>query len=180
MTLSVTGRHLDISPLVRQQIRKKFERLERVLNDSALSAQCILDRERQRYMCEINVHVRGDHTLVAVGRHERLLSAVGAAVEKVSQQAQKLTGRWKTRRRSAAPTPEAVAALPATPRRARTKPAAPVVRARRYAVRTLSAEDAAAQLGEAAFLVFRLAETGRVAVVFRRPDRKVGLIDPEA
>jgi putative sigma-54 modulation protein len=54
-----------------------------------------------------------------------------------------------------------------------------VVRARRYAVKSLSVDDAAARLGEAAFLVFRQAATGRVAVVFRRPDGRVGLIEPE-
>ena len=181
MTLSVTGRHLEISPLVRQQIQKKFARLERLLNDSAISAQCLVGRERQRHVCEVTVHVRGDHMLVAVGRHERLLSAVGGAIEKAAQQAQKLTGRWKTRRRTAMPTAEAAAVIPAEPRPRRAKAAAaPVVRARRYAVRTLTAEDAATRLGDAAFLVFRLESTGGVAVVFRRPDGRVGLIEPEA
>ena len=37
----------------------------------------------------------------------------------------------------------------------------------------------ATQLGDASFLVFRLATTGAVAVVFRRPDGRVGLIEPE-
>ena len=180
MTLTVTGRHLEIPPLVKEQIEKKFARLERVLGDSALSAQCIVGRVRQQHVCEITMHVRGDPPPVAAGRHERLLSAVGAAIEKIAQQAKRITGRWKTRRRTAKPTAEVAAAMPAPTRAKRAKaPASPVVRARRYAVRTLTADEAARQLGDASFLVFRLATTGAVAVVFRRPDGRVGLIEPE-
>lgn len=178
MTLSVTGRHIEISPLVRQQIQNKFARLERLLNDSAVSAQCIVDKERQRFVCEITLHARGDHMLVGVGRHERLLSAVGAAIAKVSQQAQRLTDRWKTRRRTSQRLPEAAAAVAPKPA-PKTRPVSTVVRARRYAVKSESAEAAAARLGTAAFLVFRQADSGRVAVVFRRPDGKVGLIEPQ-
>lgn len=181
MTLTVTGRHVELSPVVRQQIEKKFARIERLLNASALSAQCVVSRERQLFVCEITVHARQDHTLVGIGRHERLLSAVGVAVEKVAAQAQRLTGRWKTRRKAGPGTAAAVATAPRAPRaaKARARTSTPVVRARRYAVKSLSPEEAAERMGTAAFLVFRHVDTGRVAVVFRRPDNRVGLIDPE-
>lgn len=181
MTLTVTGRHIELSPLVRQQIQSKFTRLERLLNDSAVSAQCIVERERAQIVCEVTLYARGDHMLVGVGRHERLMTALGTALAKVKQQAQRLSDRWKKRRRSGQKLAE-VATVPVLPARkvARTaRPASSVVRARRYAVKSLSADDAAANLGTAAFLVFRQESTGRVAVVFRRPDGKVGLIEPE-
>ncbi len=176
MTLTVTGRHVELSPLVRQQIQTRFTRLERPLNDSLVSAQCIVTKERQQFVCEVTVHVRGDHMLVGVGRHERVLPAVSAAIDKVKQQGQKLSDRWKTRRRSG---PKLVDVTAVAPKPAARPARTPVVRARRYAVRSLTVEDAASRLGTAPFLVFRQAGTGRVAVVFRRPDRKVGLIEPE-
>ncbi len=180
MTLSVTARHLELSPSARQQIQKKFARLERLLSDKIVAAQCTIDRERTQHICELTVRTRGDRVLVAVGRHERLITAAGTAVEKIAAQAQKLTGRWKTGKRQRTPVPEAVIASAQPARRVRARTEGPaVVRATRYRVRTLSAEDAATELGEAAFLVFRQASTGRVAVVFRRPDGKVGLIDPQ-
>ena len=37
MKLFVTGRQMDVTPAARQQIEKKLARLERLLNDSALS-----------------------------------------------------------------------------------------------------------------------------------------------
>ena len=99
MKLTVTGRHLAIAETNRLLIRRKFRRLERVLNDNAVSAQCIVARERELYVCEVTLHARGDHTLHAIARHERLPAAINAAVEKVSHQAQRLVDRWKTRRK---------------------------------------------------------------------------------
>lgn len=181
MTLTVTGRHIELSPLLRQQIQAKCARLERLLNDSAVSAQVIVTRERQGVVCEITLHARGDHMLVGVGRHQRVITAVGAAIEKVKQQAQRLNDRWKTRRRGGQKLATVEPERPAKSRaKVAAKPAAnTLVRARRYAVKSMEAEDAAERLGTAPFLVFRLVTTGRVAVVFRRPDGKVGLIEPE-
>ncbi|MCC7044707.1 MAG: ribosome-associated translation inhibitor RaiA [Acidobacteria bacterium] len=177
MTLTVTGRHIELSPLVRQQIQTKFARLERLLNDSAVSAQVIVTKERQAAVCEVTLHARGDHMLVGVGRHARILTAVGEAIDKVKQQAQRLSDRWKTRRRNG-PRLAEITAAPAVKAKAKANGSA-VVRARRYAVKSQSVDEAAARLGAAPFLVFRQAVTGRVAVVFRRPDGKVGLIEPE-
>jgi ribosomal subunit interface protein len=177
MTLTVTGRHLELSPLIRQQIHTKFTRLERLLNDSAVSAQVIVTRERQAVVCEVTLHARGDHMLVGVGRHARIITAVGEAIDKVKQQAQRLSDRWKTRRRTGQKLAAAIAVE--APKPAARASGSTVVRARRYAVKSLSVDDAAARMGAAPFLVFRQAATGRVAVVFRRPDGKAGLIEPE-
>lgn len=181
MTLTVTGRHIELSPLVRQQIQARCSRLERLLNDSAVSTQVIVTQERQGVVCEITLHARGDHMLVGVGRHQRLITAVGLAIEKVKQQAQRLNDRWKKRRKGGQKLATIETVPPAKSRaKASAKPAAStLVRARRYAVKSLEPDDAATRLGTAPFLVFRLATTGRVAVVFRRPDGKVGLIEPE-
>lgn len=180
MTLTVTGRHIELSPLVRQQIQTKIARLERLLNDSAVSAQVVVTKERQGITCEITLHARGDHMLVGVGRHDRVITAVGEAVDKVKQQAQRLSDRWKTQRRTGQKPGAMVTEASKPPAKAKAKTgASAVVRARRYAVKSLTPEDAAARMGSAAFLVFRQAATGRVAVVFRRPDGKVGLIEPE-
>ncbi|MFI5177019.1 MAG: ribosome hibernation-promoting factor, HPF/YfiA family [Vicinamibacterales bacterium] len=177
MKLTVTGRHVAVTDTIRTTIAKKLHRLERVLNDSAVSAQCIVGRERQAFVCELTVHARGDHMLHGVGRDARLPTAVAAAVEKVGQQASRLADRWKTRRRAsgrAAPTAGGSDAPSATLPR--------VVRSREYAVKPMTVEDAMLELsgGDRVFLVFRHATSERVAVLFRRPDGHFGLIEPEA
>ena len=101
MRLSVTGRHLVITDGARRQIGAKLRRLERLLDDSAVSAQCVVWQERQRFVCDVTVHARGDHRLTGRGRSARLPPAVTAAIAKVSMQARRVKDRWHTRRRAA-------------------------------------------------------------------------------
>jgi ribosome hibernation promoting factor len=177
MKLTVTGRHVAVPNTVREQIERKVRRLERPLNDSAVSAQCVVARERTALVCELTVHARGDHMLHGVGRGPSIARAVTAAVEKVAQQAHRLSDRWKTRRRlapaaAAAASPEAGPA-PAVPR---------VIRSAGPAVKPMSLDDAMLALadGKRPFLVFRHAESEQVAILYRRPDGHFGLIEPEA
>jgi putative sigma-54 modulation protein len=178
LKLTVTGRHVAVSDTVREAISKNVRRLDRVLNDSAVSAQCVVARERQHFVCELTVHARGDHMLHAVGRHQRLPSAVRAAVEKVGQQAHRLSDRWKTRRRRR-DRPVRAAALVVESPPERTGPR--VVRTRSQAVKPMSLDDALLTLsgGPQSFLVFRNAESDGVAILYRRPDGDYGLIEPE-
>lgn len=179
MKLSVTGRRMDIPEAARQQIEKKLQRLERVLNDSAISAQCVLGRQRGMIVCELTVHARQDHILHAVGRDAQLPRAVTLAMEKVLQQAQRLKDRWKTRRRAAV-NGERTAAAGAE--RLVVESAPRVIRYRPSAVKPMSVDDAVEQLsaGQQPVLVFRDAASDGVAVLWRRPDGNFWLIGPEA
>jgi len=177
MKLTVTGRHVAVTEAIRTDITKKVGRLHRVLNDSAVSGQCIVSRERQSFICDLTVHVSGDHMLHAVGRDPRLATAVTQAVDRVGQQAHKLTDRWKTRKRANGSSPRTVSPPDAEPR------ATPrVVRSRDYAIKPMNVEDAVLELssGGRPFIVFRQAASERIAVLFRRPDGHFGLIEPEA
>ncbi len=57
-----------------------------------------------------------------------------------------------------------------------------IVRAQRYAVKTMSVEEAALELaaGRDVFLLFRNVASDTVCVLFRRPDGNLGLIEPDA
>ena len=56
-----------------------------------------------------------------------------------------------------------------------------IIRTRRYAVKPMSIEDAAAEIGDGsdAVIVFRNSASDTVTVLFRRPDGHLGLIEPE-
>ena len=188
MTLTVTGRHLTVSEATRADIAKKLQRLHRLLNDSAVSAQCVLARERQVFVCELTLHARGDHMLHGVGRHARMPAAITSAVEKVSQQAHKLSDRWKTRRRAtatrtAALESSAAAATPAERSSSRRAAAGPrIIRTKAEPIKPMSLDDAVLTLleGDRPILVFRQAPSEQMTIVFRRPDGNVGVIEPEA
>jgi ribosomal subunit interface protein len=99
MKLTVTGRQVVISDEDRRHLQARVAHLDRILNDSAVSASCAVSRERQMFICELTVHARGNHMLHAVGKNRILDAAAGLAVAKLAQQAHKLMDRWKQRRR---------------------------------------------------------------------------------
>ena len=100
MKLNITGRHLEITAAARTHIEKRVGRIDRLLHDSAVSAQCTVSQERGVYVFDVTMHARADHMLHAVARSARLATAVSLATDRVGQQAQKLADRWKTRRRA--------------------------------------------------------------------------------
>ena len=175
MRLDITGRHVDITPALRQLIDRRFAKLARILNDSAISAAVILTKEKYRHMAELVIHARGDHMLRGIGQGTTWPLALRQASQKIEQQAQTLKVQvgdaeapGGTRARCG-PTP----AEPATTRR--------VVRASRTAVKPMSVEDAALRVdaGSETFVVFRNAETDAVSILYRRKDGNLGLIEPD-
>jgi putative sigma-54 modulation protein len=176
MRLDITGRHVEITPPLRQLIDKRLARLGRLLNDSVISAQVILTKEKYRHRAEIMLHARGDHMLRGLGEGNAWPISLRQASEKLEQQAQKLKSKWAERKRRGAGS----RVLPATPE----EPAANsrrVVRATRYAVKPMSVEDAALRVdsGPETFLVFRNADTDAVSILYRRKDGNLGLIEPD-
>ncbi len=100
----------------------------------------------------------------------------GIAADRVERQVEKLKGKWSGRRRRTPVVAEGgVVARPAASNGRR------IIRARRYAVKPMSIEDAAAEIGDGsdAVIVFRNSASDAVTVLYRRPDGHLGLIEPE-
>lgn len=175
MRLDITGRHVEVTPALRQLISTRLARLERVLNDAAVSAVVIVTKEKYRHLTEMVVHTRGDHVLRGKGEGSGWPLSLRQAAEKIEQQAHKLKGKWDERKRGSAGTRvvTAPAGEPPTARR--------IVRATRYAVKPMSVEDAALRVdgGQETFVVFRNAENDAVSILYRRKDGNLGLIEPQ-
>jgi putative sigma-54 modulation protein len=204
MRLSLTGRHVDVPPTLRQLVTRRLERLERVFNDTLLSASVVLSKERHLLQAELVVRARGDHTFSAVGAGATWTVAVGEAAEKIAQQAHKLKDKWRSRKRRngdrrqvragvgaaaagrVANGVEAPAAASVSARAGRgegvrvTRVAG--VRKTRYAVKPMDLDDAVVRFRAASepFLLFWSVETERLALLFERPDGRLGLVEPES
>jgi putative sigma-54 modulation protein len=176
MRLDITGRHVEIGNSLRQLIQKRLAKLERLLNDNAVSGQVILTKEKYRHRTEVIVHARGDHTLRGLGEGTAWPISIRDAVTKIEQQAQKLKGKWGDRKRQAAP--RRIVATAPEPAANATKR---IVRAARYPVKPMSVDDAALRVdsGPETFVVFRNAETDAVSILYRRSDGNYGLIEPD-
>src|SRR5690349_693359 len=100
MRLDITGRQVTITPAIRQLITRRLSRVERILNDRAISATIILTREKYRHRAEIVIHARGDRTLRATGEGNAWNPSVADAASRLEQQAQKLKSKFTERKRS--------------------------------------------------------------------------------
>ncbi len=192
MRLELTGRHVDITPTLRRLVDTKLAKLERMLNDSVVSAQAVLTREKHRHRTDITLHARGEKFLHGVGDSGTWEASVSAAIEKITQQAHKIKGKWQERKRRAPdkgmpPASEERVALrvkPVTPARTR-RPRLRmphILRASRQSIKPMSVADAAREVQAAGegVVVFRDVETASISVLYRRVDGELTLVETEA
>jgi len=179
MRVDITGRHVDITPPLRQLIDRSLGKIERLLNDRAVSASVILTKEKYRHRTEFVVHARGDHMMSGNGEGNGWTLSVRKATAKIEQQARKLKSRWtEDKRQRDGAGASAAGETGERPARAASRP---VVRTARYPVKPMSIEDAALRLeaGREMFVVFRNAETDAVGILYRRKDGNLALIEPD-
>jgi putative sigma-54 modulation protein len=178
MKFEYTGRHVDVSPAIRRHVEDHFKKLDHIFNgDSTLSTHVVIDVEKNRQIGEIIVYWR-DHTLTAKDTNADMYMALTRAMAKIEKQAVKLKKKIIDRNKNArstasvAPQPDGQIEAAARPPR--------IIAARRYAVKPMTAEEAALRLsGEPdQFLVFRDADTERLGVIYKRKDGNYGLIEP--
>jgi putative sigma-54 modulation protein len=177
MRVDITGRHIDITPGLRTLVDTSLAKVQRLLNDSAVSATVVLTKEKYRHKTELVVHAKGDHILSGVGEGNTWPLSMHKAAAKIAHQAQKLKSKWTESKRQRTNNRGAASAAAAPPE----PPVRRVVRATRYAVKAMSIEDAAERLEAVpeTFVVFRHADTDAISVLFRRKDGRLGLIQPD-
>ena len=193
MRLELHGHHVDVTPSLRRLVEGKLSKLERLLNDRAVSAHAILTVEKHRYVADITLHARGERFLHGVGDSGNWETSLTKAIAKISHQAHKLKTRQKEKRHSLKP-PAVGAPEPVTKRATARAPAgaAPagrsrarmprILRASREAIKPMSIEDAAREVeaGGDCVVVFRDVTSQAVSVLYRRRDGELTLVETEA
>jgi putative sigma-54 modulation protein len=192
MRLELTGRHVDITPPLRRLLDTKLSKLERLLNGRAVSAQAVLTREKHRHRAEVTLHAKGEKFLHGVGDGTTWEASLTQAFARLTQQAQRMKGKFQERKRRGAvkrmpiagESREAVPAKPAAPvKPARERVRMPrILRATRQPVKPMSVADAAREIeaGGDGVVVFRDLETAAVSVLYRRTDGELTLVETEA
>src|SRR5207249_1194187 len=177
MRLELTVRHFTISAPVRKLAEQRLGRALRPLNDSAVSAQVVVTREKTRFRAEVTLHARGEHFLHGEATGRDASTALAVSIDKIDRQIQKLKGKWTERKRqgispakaaSATPRPEKGAAAFGTGLDQRDNGGQlRIIRQRRYAVKPMSVDEAAMEVGDGrdAFLVFRNSSTEQINVL---------------
>ncbi|OLC48566.1 MAG: ribosomal subunit interface protein [Acidobacteria bacterium 13_1_40CM_2_64_6] len=191
MRLELTGRHVDITPTLRRLVDTKLAKLERALNDSAVSAHAVLTREKHRHRADITLHARGEKFLHGVGDSGSWETSLSVAIDKITQQAHKIKGKWQERKRRGAgkgvpiigEEREAIAVKPAGPAKPKRERARMprILRASRQSLKPMSLAEAAREIGDGneGIVVFRDVETSAISVLYRH-NGELTLVETEA
>ncbi len=176
MQINITAKGVAVPPGLREMAERKLGKLTRLLREiETVDITC--SRERQWRVVEIIINANG---LLIRGedRAVDIRSAMESLIEKLERRVKKSRSKLVQRYREHPETQEAWASEAEEPS-GESEPA--LVRSKRFAVKPMSPEEAAAQmelLGHD-FYVFRNAETEQVNVLYRRKDGNYGLIEPE-
>jgi putative sigma-54 modulation protein len=177
MQITVTFRHVDPTPALREYAEQKLARLKKYLRRPG-DAHVILEVTKDRHVAEVTL--QGDHvTMFAKEQTHDLYSAIDLALDKLEHQAQKLKARRRDHKGPATVRVQAVTASVVAPDDHDAVPN--VIRSQRVPATPMSVRDAVRQLGssEDEFLVFTNAKSQSLAVLYRRHDGRFGLIEPE-
>ena len=102
MRVVVKSKNLDVTPALKRLVAARLEKLERRFGDALISADVTLSTEKNRFVVELTVHARQDHTLHGLGATAAWGTSLTAAVQKVLQQAETVKGKWQERKRRVA------------------------------------------------------------------------------
>jgi len=178
MKITYTGRQVELAPGQLKKIQAQFSKVGKLLDGrEQTEAHVVLSLERHLHQAEITVNYH-NHELVSIGSNVDLITAIHSAIEKLEKQSIKVRAKWRdtmrTPRKQAAAAPPEPAAEPEEQESARR-----VNRINHHERRKpMTLEEALLQMEKGAdYMVYRDAETSRVAVLVRRRDGDFDLIE---
>jgi len=189
MRLELTGRHVDITPGLRRLVTRKLSKLERLLNDRAVSAQAVLSREKHSVRADITLHARGERFLHGVGNGDAWEPSIGEAIDKISHQAERLKNKFQDRKRrgiKGAPAESGEEADGKPDGNGRGARGAGVrmpriFKATRQAIKPMSVADAAREVEAGdGLVIFRDLDRDSISVLYRQRNGELTLVETEA
>ena len=182
MDVSIRGRNVELSDALRTAAQDKVARLSRFL-DGIDHVEITIYEERnpriaQRDVCEVTFQSHG-HTLRAKAAASDPMAAIDGVMDKLEHQIEKLKGKLIGRshpRRHGSVNSENQQEYDEE----ETDPGQPqIVKTKAFPIKPMTPEEAALQMDLLGhdFYFFTNADTEQAAVVYRRDDGNVGLID---
>ena len=91
MQLIITGRHVDVTPALRDYVNDKMERIIRHC-DQLTEVRCILEVEKLRHKAEATLYVSGG-TIFAEAVADDMYAAIDGLVDKLDKQVRRYKDR---------------------------------------------------------------------------------------
>ncbi|PYT32950.1 MAG: ribosome-associated translation inhibitor RaiA [Acidobacteria bacterium] len=178
MRITYTGRQVELAPAQLRKIEKQFAKLGKLLDGKdQREAHVILSVERRIHCAEINVNYH-NHSLVGLAENADLFTAIHAAILKLEKQAIKVRAKWRDSKRGPKRT-EAEASGASNEGASEATEERKIFRINHHQRRKpMTLDEALLEMEKGRdYLVYRDAETDRVAVLVRRRDGDFDLVE---
>lgn len=96
MNLNLTGRHLEITPAIREHVLAKLDKVKRHF-DNVIDVNVILSVEKLEQKAEASLHLSGK-TIVAEASDSNLYAAIDSLIESLDRQVLKHKEKNNARR----------------------------------------------------------------------------------
>ena len=184
MDVSVSGRHTTVSDRLRDQAIEKIGRLDRYLSGMERAEIHFWEeknsRTDSREYCEVTMEGHGHHIRCKVSAPDGF-TAIDLAVDKLERQLRKLKTKIERRRHSREKPDIDPFYVPDTLFNGDdgSLPVYRIVKSKQFELTAMDPQEAALQMDllNHDFYVFTNAATSKSAVVYRRDDGDIGLID---
>jgi putative sigma-54 modulation protein len=169
MNIIVNGRHLEVTPALRQYAEDKIGRFTKYISNIS-EAIVTVSVEKHRQKAEVLLKVNG-YMIQAEGATGDVYSAIDGVVEKLEKQVvkykEKLSDHRKGDKKAVAP-----AAQPVREGR--------IIKHKKFDMKPMTQDDAVEQMDMLGkdFFVFTNLSSGEMNVVYLRKDGNYGLIEP--
>ena len=176
MQIRITGRHLEITPAIRDYAEKKISSLKKYF-DHILEAHVIVKVEKNRQACEIKMPVNGLF-IYADESGEDLYVSIDKAVSKIERQLKKFKDKIKSKNQREIKEFKSDMIMPEVISGSFDDDEPVLVKVDRFARKPMSTRDAVVQLDleHSDFIVFTNSDDNQVNVIYRRFDGSYGVI----
>lgn len=180
MDVVIRGKNVEVSEALRSAALKQMGKLDRFANGVHGRAEVDFSQERNprisdNHVCEVLVHMKG-HLLKAHAAATEPFAAVSMAVDKIEHQVKRLKGKRVARTHAKRPRVESPVEI--VDDQEEREPAR-IVKVKQFTIKPMSPEEAVLQMDLLGhdFFFFTSSESGKAAVIYRRKDGDLGLIE---
>jgi len=99
MNVEYTGRHYEITPIIRKDVETGLSKIRKILGDR-FETKVVLAVEKRRHKAEITISLRNG-PIVGLAQTTDMPSAVGEALDHLHKQALKYKTKWLSKKRKA-------------------------------------------------------------------------------
>jgi len=180
MEYRVIGRGVQVSDAIKNYVERRFEKIERVLNDGDITSMEIrIEKDAENYVLKVVMNLRGD-ILTVEEKNTDMYTAIDFASDALEKQVKKLRDRSRARHKAGIRgLSQAIAREMEKTEHEPETLEDKITSVKRVPLTLMSVEEAVLQMDvmNHNFMVFKNAETGEVNVIYKKKEGEYGLLE---